>query len=235
MRCSKAKRLISDYIDSTLKTRQNALLEEHLDVCPECQQLLKDFQKIAKGARELKELTPPEKTWIKIRARLKPEEQRVLTLHPQRRPRFNQLLYAPKLKYALSFVVLLVFIISAVIIGLHYWRGKDVLSGMDMQKYMLAKLEEAEHHYQQAIKALWEAFSAQEGNIDPQVAAIFKKNLEIIDSSIVACRQAVLQEPESIEARNYLLAVYREKVDFLQEMMKIKQTSSQTRGFKTTI
>jgi len=235
MRCSKAKKLISDYIDRNLKVRQNTSLEKHLDVCPDCRKLLKDFQKIANSAKEIEELAPSDKTWLKIMARLRPEEKKMLVFQPQKREKFSLLFSPPKLKYALSAAVLLVFIVCAGIVGLHYFGGKDVLSGEDLQRYTLAKLDEAEHHYQLAIKALWEAVSAQEENVDPQIAEVFKKNLELIDSSIVACRQIVLHEPGNINARKYLLAAYREKVDVLEEMMEIKETSSPKRGFKTII
>lgn len=235
MRCSKAKKIISNYIDRNLKARQNTSLEKHLDVCPDCRRLLKDFQKIANSAKEIEELAPSDKTWLKIMARLRPEEKKMLVFQPRKRERFSLLFYPPKLKYALSAAVLLVFIVCAGIFGLNYWRGKDVLSGEDLQKYTLAKLDEAEHYYQLAIKALWEAVSAQEENVDPQVVEVFKKNLELIDSSIVACRQIVLSEPGNINARKYLLAAYREKVDVLEKMMEIKKTSSPKRGIKTII
>jgi hypothetical protein len=71
--------------------------------------------------------------------------------------------------------------------------------------------------------------------MDPQIAQVFTSNLEVIDSSIMACRHMVLQNPENIDARNYLLAAYRGKMNFLNEMMEIKQASSPRREFKTVI
>ncbi len=235
MRCSAARKLISDYIDRNLKAKQSVRLEQHLDVCSDCKRLLKDFQTIVVGAKELEELRPSEQTWLRIKAKLEPEEQRVLTLQPRKRAWFSLLFYPPKLKYALSSALLLAFIVGAVTLGLRDWTGKDFLRRKDPQKYTLAKLDEAERHYKMAIKALGEAVSVQEGNVDPQVAQVLKRSLEIIDSSIIACRQTILQEPDNIDARNYLLAAYREKLDFLNEMIEIKQTSSQKREFKTTI
>lgn len=235
MRCSAARKLISDYIDRSLKARQNVRLEQHLDICSDCKHLLKDLRTIVEGAKELEKPKPSEQTWLKIKAKLRPEEQRVLTFKSRKRAWFSLLFYPPKLKYALSSALLVAFIVGAVIIGLRNWVGKDFLGRKDPQKYTLAKLDEAERHYKMAIKALGEAVSAQEGDVDPQVAEVLKRSLEIIDSSIIACRQTILQEPENIDARNYLLAAYREKLDFLNEMMEIKQTSTQKREFKTTI
>lgn len=235
MRCSKAKRLISDYIDNGLKRRHSARLEKHLYTCSACRKILEDFREIAKSARGLEEHIPPRQTWLKIRERLTPEEQRVLTLHPQKRMWFGYLFFPPKLKYALSAALLLVFVASAVTIGLKYSGGIGILGKKDPMRYTLAKLDEAERHYKKAIKALWEAVSAQEGNLTKQVAEVFRKNLKIIDSSIIACREIVLQEPENIDARNFLLAAYREKVDFLQEMMEIGRPPSPKKEVRKVI
>jgi hypothetical protein len=235
MKCSKAKRLISDYIDNSLKKRQSARLEKHLHACSDCRKILEDFREIAKNARELEEATPSQDTWLKIRKRLTPEEQKIFTLHPQKRTWFGYLFFPPKVKYALSAALLLVFVGSAVIIGLKYSEGNGILGKKDAMKYTLAKLDKAEWHYKEAIKALWEAVSAQEGNLTIQVAEVFRKNLKIIDSSIMACRETVLQEPENIDARNFLLAAYREKVDFLQEMMEIGRPPSPKKEVRKVI
>ncbi|NIM57877.1 MAG: hypothetical protein GTO16_02900 [Candidatus Aminicenantes bacterium] len=235
MRCSKARKLISEYIDGTLRARKSADVEQHLDVCSDCKHLLEDFKKIIEDSKKLEKLVPSDKTWLKIKAGLKTEEQRALAFKPRKRSWFRLIFSPPKLKYALSSAVILAFVVGAVILGLQYWIGKDSLGGGDLQKYTLAKLDEAESHYKKAIKALGEAIAAQEGQMDPKVAQVFKSNLEVIDASIMACRQMVLQNPEDLDARNYLLAAYREKVNFLNEMMETKQVSSQKREFKTII
>ena len=235
MRCSKARKLISEYIDGSLQAQKSARLEEHLDVCLDCKHLLEDFKAIVEGAQKLEELAPSDQTWLKIKAGLKPEKQKVLTFKPQKRGWFSLVFSRSKLKYALSSAVILAFVVAAVLLGLRYWRGKDFLDRGDPQKYALAKLDEAERHYQKAIKALGEAISAQEGKMDPQIAQVFKTNLEVIDSSIMACRQMVLQNPENIDARNYLLAAYQEKMNCLNEMMETKQATSQRREFETII
>lgn len=235
MRCSKARKLISEYIDGTLRARKSAYVEQHLDACSDCKQLLEDFKAIAEDSKKLEKLVPSDKTWLKIKAELKTEEQRVLAFKPRKKAWFSLILSPPKLKYALSSIVILAFVVGAVILGLRYWIGTDSLGRGDLQKYTLAKLDEAESHYKKAIKALGDAIAAQEGQMDPQVAQVFKSNLEVIDASIMACRQLVLQNPEDLDARNYLLAAYREKINFLNEMIETKQVSSQKREFKTII
>ena len=103
------------------------------------------------------------------------------------------------------------------------------------QQYTLTKLEEAEHHYQLAIKALHEAALAQSEQLDPQEAEVFRANLELIDQSINACRQAVLSNPNDVESRKYLLAAYKEKANLLNEIMAVKDTSFPERETEETI
>ncbi len=234
MRCSRAKRLISECMDGKINDKQNLNLEQHLVSCLDCEQFFEDFQAIIERAKSLENLTPSGQSWLKIRAKLETEEQKVLTVRRQKRGRLSLLLQPPRLKYASIGALLAAFIIFVGLFGLQYWSGRSNQEGEDLQKYTLAKLNEAELHYQLAIKALWEAVSAQGGAEDLQLAEVFKINLEIIDSSITAFRQLILQEPDNNEARIYLLAVYREKVDFLNKMIEEKKTSS-SKGIGTTI
>jgi hypothetical protein len=233
MRCTRAKRWISDYMDKGLNDRQNRRLESHLQKCPDCRKVLEDFQRIAASSRELEEAIPSQQAWLKLKARLIPEEQKVLTFLPEKGARFRPIFFPPKLKYALSAALVLAFVAGVVMLGLKFKGGLDILRIKDPKAYTLAKLDEAEHHYKKAIKALWEAVSAQEESMSLEIAGIFRKNLKIIDASIIACRQTVLQEPDSIDARSFLLAAYREKVDFLQEMMEVGRPPSQKKENKT--
>jgi hypothetical protein len=227
MRCAKAKRLISDYIDKGLNDRQNVRLERHLQKCPECWKVLEDLQKIAASSRELEEVVPSQHAWLNLKARLIPEEQKILTFEPEKRARFRPIFFPPKLKYALSAALVLAVVAGAVMLGLKFKGGVDILGKKDPKSYTLAKLDEAERHYNKAIRALWEAVSAQKESMTLEIAEVFRENLKIIDASIIACRQIVLQEPDNIDARSFLLAAYREKVDFLQEMMEVGRPPSQ--------
>ncbi len=235
MRCSKARKLISEYIDDNLKAKQRLLLEHHLEACPECQELLKDFQGISKKAKSLDKLTPSPKPWLNIKAKMETEPQEVLTLPSPGKEWLKALFYQPRLKYALGSALVILLVISVVTLGLWFSKGKGVVGKDDKNGYTFAKLKEAEHHYQLAIKALEEAVLAQEGEVDPLTMAVFRKNLEIINSSIISCQKALQEEPDDIETRNYLLVAYMEKVDLLNEMMNIKKRLTRKPGEQITL
>jgi predicted anti-sigma-YlaC factor YlaD len=231
MKCSTAKKWISEHIDGDLDAAKKEKLDAHCSKCADCRKLLEDFQTISTSARELDKLSPPERTWGKIQERMTSEEQEVLTLAPQKQSLFG----LPRLSYVLSALLIVVFLSLVFIYGPRYWSGQTVIPELENQQYTLAKLEEAEHHYQLAIKALSEAAMAQKERLDPQVAEVFRTNLELIDQSINACRQAVLSDPNDIESRKYLLAAYKEKTDLLNEIMAVNATPSLQRETEDTL
>ncbi|MGB6338796.1 MAG: zf-HC2 domain-containing protein [Candidatus Aminicenantaceae bacterium] len=231
MKCLTAKKWISEYIDGEVDAAKKAKLDEHCAQCAVCQKLLEDFQTISSSAKELDTFSPPESTWGKIQEKMTADEQEVLTLAPQKQGWFS----IPRLSYVLSAVLLVVFLSLVFIYGPRYWSGQAVVPELENQQYTLTKLEEAEHHYQLAIKALNEAAMAQKEQLDPQVAEVFRTNLDLIDQSINACRQAVLTDPNDIESRKYLLAAYKEKANLLNVIMAVKDTSSPERETKETI
>ena len=94
----------------------------------------------------------------------------------------------------------------------------------------LAKLDEAEGHYQAAIRALSEAFASQKGVLVPQVAELFDRNLAVIDATIRACRRVVLEEPDDLQARNFLLAAYTEKVTLLDSALDLQRQGREAVG-----
>jgi hypothetical protein len=69
--------------------------------------------------------------------------------------------------------------------------------------------------------------------MDPRLAEIFRRNLAAMDETIQACRQIVMQDPNNLTVRAYLLSAYREKVNFLEDMMGAER--SDLAGAKETI
>ena len=230
MTCYKSRKYISRSIDGDLSERESARLERHLGACGECRALQADLRKIVDGAARLETPEPSERVWLDIRAGLTREKPagaggRSADL---RRPAFG--LGLPALRYAGVAAVALVLVITGVSIGRRLGRGPAPLGPEAREKYTLAKLDEAERFYQQAIKSLSEAFTAEKGTLAPQVAELFDRNLSVIDATIQACRRAVLEEPDDLEARNYLLAAYTQKLTLLDSALDVQRGSRDAAG-----
>jgi hypothetical protein len=79
----------------------------------------------------------------------------------------------------------------------------------------------AEQHMQAGIAKLEEAAKADEAVMDPQTAAMLKKNLEMIDQAIAESRAALRAEPQSTIARDSLFNALRRKVSLLQDTLAL--------------
>jgi predicted anti-sigma-YlaC factor YlaD len=219
MRCRKAQKLISRSIDGRLPSRQSARLERHLAGCAGCRDLQADLRRIVDGAAGLQTPEPADRVWTNIRAALVRETPARTVIAP-RRPLIA--LGWQTFRYAGVAAVALVLIAAGVILGRRIGPGTEPAGPAAREQYTLAKLDEAERHYQQAIRALSEAFAAEKGRLAPQVAELFDRNLAVVDATIQACRQAVVAEPDDLEARNYLLAAYTEKITLLDSALGLQ-------------
>jgi len=235
MRCTQAKKLVSEYVDGSLDERGAAELERHLDSCRECRELLRDFQGIVREAQNMKTVTPPDTAWERISGALagpRLEEPAVLREDGRERPARAFFLSRHPLWSAAAAALVLVVGGLALI---QPWRSSVPLGPASADKHTLAKLDEAKGYYRQAIKALGEAVAAQKGSLDPKLAAAFEKNLALVDASIEACQRAVRRDPGDLDNQNFLLAAYQDKVGLLTDLVAVKRNANQGRGLKTAL
>jgi hypothetical protein len=223
MNCAKAARWTSEYADGALAAGKSARLERHLESCPACRELLRDFRAIARDARGLDAPAVPNQAWTRIRARL--QDGAAVPLR-ERRPAFaGSPLGGRRFAFAAASLALTVIVAGGLFFSLR--KGRDlVVSGPDQQeKRTLAKLDEAERYYELAVKSMGEALAGEKGRLSPEVAEMFEKNLDVVDATIQACRQAVRSEPDNVQARDYLLAAYKEKIVLMGDLLDMNRKS----------
>lgn len=213
MRCAQAHKLIGDQLEGTIGPADKAKLDTHLADCADCRAILADFIRIADGARELPKREPSARVWTGVLAgvglsgREPARERGAATGWGER----FFLLGRTRTVWAAA---LLLVIAVGIAVGTRIGRnGAPFLSADD--KYTLGKLEEAEKHYQLAIEALQAAVGGRITGLDPLIAAAFARNLGDIDAVIRECRGAVQANPSDLSARAYLLDAYKDKVEFL--------------------
>lgn len=223
MRCRKARRDIDRSIDGELSVRARERLERHLEDCAECRELREDMRRIVERAAGLETPEPSDKVWRNVRARLEAGTARPAAEGAplDRRPLFG--LSLPALRYAGAAALALVLLVAGIVVGRRLGRVDAPSAAKGGESYTLAKLDEAERHYEQALKALGEAFAAGKGGLAPEVVDFFDRNLSVVDATIQACRAAVLAEPDDLEARNYLRAAYTRKVTLLDSALDLQR------------
>lgn len=212
MKCSKAQKLINEHVDNMLETGQVRSLEIHLEKCAECRDFLLDMGFIVKNARDLDSPDPSEDVWPAIKR---------LVLKKNRKSRAhktgllgNSPVYTRGPALALSALLVVMLLIPILYYGLPHMR-KAVTPP---RKIALNNFKLAEQQYQSAIKALNRAIDTQHTNLSPELMAVFKKNLAIIDDSIRICKKAIDKSPEIQETNRLLLICYRKKIELLNEI-----------------
>ena len=84
-----------------------------------------------------------------------------------------------------------------------------------------AELVAAEQHYDKAIQGLEQIARSDSSALDPQVAGVLQKNLQVIDQAIAESRTALQKEPQSQPARDSLFEALRRKVSLLQDTIAL--------------
>lgn len=224
MNCSRHRQAIQELVDGALGPIRRAELEQHLDQCAACRALLADLEQIRDAAGSLDRPAPPHGVWLQIAGRLR-QEGRVQPPPPLVRARASR---APLFAIAAG---LLLAIGTSLVLLLPYLRGgtgsqdATAAGGSAVAEPPVQTIEDhfrlAEQHMQTGIAKLEAAAKVDESVIDPQTAAMLKKNLEMIDQAIAESRAALKAEPQSTIARDSLFNALRRKVALLQDTIAL--------------
>ena len=84
-----------------------------------------------------------------------------------------------------------------------------------------ADLQAAESHYEKAIEGLEQIARSDTSELDPQVAAVLQKNLQVVDQAIDESRAALKTQPSSATAQDGLFEAMRTKVALLQQTVEL--------------
>jgi len=217
MKCVTAREWINDLMDGALGVDREAELNAHLAGCPDCRELARDFSAIVRAAKSLPSSEPAAAVWQKIAAGVR-EVRRVAPAEAaEERSRLRRFWAPAGWAYAAAAALLLLAVGGGIYRQVRRAAAEDE-KGRSVE-FTLAKLREAQGYYEKAIQALNEAVESRESRMDPRLAEVFKRNLAAMDETIQACRLIVEQDPDNLTVRAYLLTAYREKVNFLEEMM----------------
>lgn len=221
MSCELNREAIQELADGTLGPIRRAELQVHLDECRRCRALAADLRRLRELAASLDHPSPPDAVWLQIAGRLR-QEGRVTAADA---PRVSRRRMA-----ALAIAAALVLAIGASILTLLPRGGEQPgqqagqpgnAAAEDPVQSFANEIRLAEQHYQNAIAKLEEAAKSDEDVMDPQTAAVLKKNLQVIDQAIAESRDALRVEPQSAPARDTLFEALKRKVLVLQDTIAL--------------
>jgi hypothetical protein len=207
---------VDDYVDGTLPVEERAAIEAHLAECAACRALADDFRAIRQAAGSLERHVPPAQVWTNIAKVVDGDRESFLS----RVLRFDS--------RPLAIAATLILLVGGTSWFLWNRMGPAVpaprtgattaaASNPELELTVETELKLAEEHYQKAIAGLEQITRTESTALDPQVAAVLQKNLEVIDHAIGESRAALQTQPASDVAQESLFEALRNKVALLQD------------------
>jgi len=232
MKCTKAQRLISDLLDGELTEKEQNELEAHLNSCYACLEVYRELVLIRTGVSQAESMEPSPRVWEEIKARIQSEVLPGLDRRQQAQVMDKPVsklfrwfrVPRPAFRYAVAAFIFLAFIAGAFYLGRYYQPGTQLTQLASAENATIQKIQEAEFHYRKAIDALSQAVQSAKSDLPPQMVEMLEANLQVLDRTIELCQQAVNQHPYDLNARDYLLSAYNDKVTFLNRVLETKQT-----------
>ena len=219
---------LHEYVEETLDAAARSEVEQHLAACVTCRQFVDDLREIRSVAASLDPRDPPVRAWTRLERAIKLEQER----HPA--PAHA----AARKERAVPFRWLAVAaaLVLATFVGLRFKPATTTLyapaptvttipeapaAAGDAARSVETELQQAEDHYEKAIKGLEQIASAEKGVFDPRTAATLQKNLAVIDQAIGESRAALRQQPTSEPAQQSLMESFKAKIALLQDTVAL--------------
>jgi anti-sigma factor RsiW len=223
MSCSEYSESIAEWLDGTLDPVKHRALERHVESCAACRALVADLRSIEAAAFTLERHEPPAYVLDSLRARIASEAI------PSTRGR---LLAWPRSRAAWAGWAAAAVLLLATLAGVYPLLQQQPASHVDEQATavtasndpmgsVLEELQAAEGHYDKAIQELEQIARSDTGALDPQVAGVLQKNLQVIDQAIGESRAALKTQPASADAQESLFDAMRSKVALLQQTVEL--------------
>lgn len=216
--CDRYLNAIHELVDGTLGPIRRAELELHLETCDGCKALAQDLQAIGRAARSLEPLTPPDRVWRELSARLRAEGAVVAPAGAARRRSIAVLALAAALVLMIGSSLYLLRrdtrsgspATPAVATGPQAPAAGNAAGETAVQR-AAAELALTEQHFQNYVE--------QVSATDPATGAALKKSMLVMNDAIAESRKALEANPESTSTQFY--EMLKQKIRFLQDTIAL--------------
>jgi len=189
----------------------------HAGTCPECKEAWEFEQQLASQITQFRTAQPSPSLWQDIRARLFAEKRKGFSPAGVKFQQFFKTLSArPAWQFAAAGVMLII-----IVFGILNYAPRS--SDHFISNRTLARVEQKEREYEQAIAELEKEAMPELNLADTELLLLYRDKIETINSQIQRCKEALAAYPHSVSIRKYLLAAYQEKKETLQEVLVFTQ------------
>ena len=207
--------VLVDLVDGRLDPAEQRDVERHLEACAECRALVTDLRGIRAAAFMLDRREPPAEVWTALRSAVAAEPL------PRARVGGWPVWLGAAAVLALATIIGLLPLLNRNAASTSQPVAATPAPDEPTVDSVTAEFEAAERHYQKAIDDLQTIASKDNGELDPQVAAVLQKNLTVIDQAITESRAALKAQPSSTNAQEGLFDALRSKVALLQQTVEL--------------
>jgi len=234
MNCEKCEELISDLLDGTLNSTDQASLNLHLETCLGCAQVRSDLESIVLFCRNHRGeySAPPDQRalWLRIRNIIE-AEQHVAGASVARLPTAksgswsNWLgrtweLSLPQMTASVAAIVLIVSL--ATVVGVRNWDspfGPDVeaVAPSNSSNIAVTNVRERMWQQEQRINYWNQRVEVNKVRWSPEMRETFDRNLKVIDQAVNDSLNELTQNPHDEVSEEMLNAALHEKLSLLKE------------------
>jgi tetratricopeptide (TPR) repeat protein len=211
---------LSEYLDGELTPAERADLDRHLTQCAECRSTLEDLRGVVSEAALLRDARPARDLWSGIAARIAPDGRPRARVSPFRRAITSRLSFTlPQLAAA--------GIALVVLSGGLVWMARsgdpradfdplNAQSAPPSPTPIVAPVNFADQHYDEAIADLERTLEAGRTKLDPETVRVLEENIGAIDRAIDQCRRALATDPANVYLNTHLANARQRKIALLR-------------------
>ena len=181
------------------------IFKRHVETCIFCREMQQQDEQLLSAISTLNQNRQTPDLWPGIEPRLK-EEQKSNTVS-------FSVLKSPFFKIAALFLI-------GLSLAIYFYSKPKPQARPILSTSALQDVEKKETEYMASIQNLEKVAFVRMDDLDLNLVLLYRDKLEIIDSQIEKCRDALKSNPANSHIRRYLLAALNEKKNTLKEILK---------------
>ena len=206
MTCAELRDRLDAYAREALPGEEVAALEAHLSGCESCSGFLESLApRLPEIAALPRTIEPPSAVWREVRSRI-----------GARRPGARHV-RVPTWVLAAAAVLLVAISAGATALLLRRPAGTAPASAVSASSL--------EAQYASASADLAGELAKAKGLLAPATVAVIERNLRVIDSALAESRRALQADPRNRALEQILVAVWRQKIDYLRRATALSPAS----------
>ena len=222
---------LSDYLDGHLPDGDRALLEAHLEACPECRETLDDLRRLVARAHAATERPLPADLWPGIAALIGGSSSPSPIIDLDRERSRRRLSFTrPQLAAAAVLIVALSAGGAWLAIRGAGPAGSPPVATVPSPSAVRPASSNlpvgAETSYDTAIQELQRALDAGDNHLAPHTVQVLRNNLARIDTAIVEARRALEADPGNAYLNEHLARTMRQKIDLMRQAATLANAES---------